>query len=250
MIITPPYFARMTSNAWPAVMLGLMLLIATQTFAAKNDHHNQDQNNDGWTTHFQVDKAELSHTGTNPYFILVPGQHWIYEDNNERLIITVLDETKMVDGVETRVVEERETENGKLIEISRNFFAISTRTNSVYYFGEEVEIYRNGRIVHDGSWLAGENNARFGMIMSGDPLIGSRYYQEIAPGVAMDRAEVLSVTQAVRTPAGHFPQCLGTEESSPLENGKSYKIYAPGIGLVVDNNLKLIRHGRSGKPST
>jgi Concanavalin A-like lectin/glucanases superfamily len=52
------------------------------------------------------------------------------------LTITVLNETKMVDGVETRVVEERETKGGKLKEVSRNYFAISKRTNDVFYFGE------------------------------------------------------------------------------------------------------------------
>ncbi len=64
------------------------------------------------------------------------------EDGKElQLIMTVLNETKIVDGVETRVVEERETEGGNLVEVSRNFFAICSPTNNAIYFGEEVDMH-------------------------------------------------------------------------------------------------------------
>ena len=55
------------------------------------------------------------------------------------------------------MVEERETEDGELVEVSRNFFAICEETNSVFYFGEEVDDDEDGEIVgHEGAWLAGE----------------------------------------------------------------------------------------------
>ncbi len=79
---------------------------------------------------------------------------------------------------------------------------------------------------------------------SGIPLIGSRYYQEIAPGVAMDRAETVSVTETVETPAGKFEKVLKSLESTPLESGKEYKLYAPGVGLIQDANLKLVKVGK------
>src|SRR5262249_19018368 len=149
----------------------------------------QNKFDGSWMTEFTVEKGELSATGRNPYFILEPGYQLLLEGGREQLTITVLDEVKVVDGVETRVVEERETKDGKLVEVSRNYFAISNRTNNVYYFGEEVDIYRNGKIVsHEGAWLAGEKGARFGLMMPGQVLLKSRYYQEIAPKVALDRA--------------------------------------------------------------
>ena len=94
-----------------------------------------------WTDTFAVEAGDLGPTGSNPYFILEPGHFRILRKGNEELTITVLDETKTVEGVVTRVIEEKETKDGKLVEISRNFFAISKRTNGVYYFGEEVDIY-------------------------------------------------------------------------------------------------------------
>ncbi len=201
--------------------------------------------NNSFTTEFGIDKEELSSIGRNPYFILEPGYQLIFEGGNERLVITILKETKMIDGIETRVLEERESKNGQLVEVSRNFFAISKRNNSVFYFGEEVEIYKNGKIVdHEGAWLSGEKGAKFGLIMPGQVLLGARHYQEIAPGAAMDRAEIVGLNETVQTPAGEFKNCLKVEETTPLEPGeKEYKYYAPGIGLIQDGSLKLVKYG-------
>jgi uncharacterized membrane protein YkoI len=193
-----------------------------------------------FTDTFRV--GEWTSTGRNPFFVLEPGYVLVLEGGDVRLTITVLDETKVVDGVETRVVEEREEKGGKLVEVSRNYFAIAKRTNDVFYFGEDIDIYEDGKVAsHEGAWLAGKEGARFGLMMPGTPLLGARYCQEIAPGVAMDRAEVKSLRETVETPAGKLEGCLRTDESSLLENGKESKDYAPGIGLVRDGKLRLAR---------
>jgi hypothetical protein len=157
----------------------------------------------------------------------------------------VLDETREVDGVETRVVEEREWRRDELIEVSRNFFAICPDTTDVYYFGEEVDDYRDGTIVgHGGAWMSGESDARAGLIMPGVPAIGMRYYQEVAPGVAMDRAEVVTLTETFETPAGTFYDVLMTQEGSALKpNEREFKRYALGIGLIQDQTLLLVEYG-------
>jgi hypothetical protein len=135
-----------------------------------------------------------------------------------------------------------------LVEVSRNYFAISKRTNSVFYFGEDVEVYKNGKVVsREGAWLSGVNGARFGLMMPGQPLLKARYYQEMAPEAAMDRAEIVSLDEVVQTPAGEFKHCLKTAESSPLEPGVTeYKCYAPGVGLIQDADLKLVTSGHAG----
>lgn len=148
--------------------------------------------------------------------------------------------------METRVVEERETKDGRLVEVSRNFFAISRRTNDVYYFGEEVDIYKKGKISkHDGAWVSGANGARLGLFMPGAPAVGARYYQEVAPGVAMDRAEIVGTSEVLRTPAGEFTGGLKVFETTPLEPwAREHKYYAPGIGLVQEGSLKLVKFGK------
>jgi hypothetical protein len=200
-----------------------------------------------WMSEFQVDKSDLSTTGRNPYFILEPGYSLVLEKGTERLRVTVLDETRMIDGVETRIVEERETRNDQLVEISRNYFSISRRTNDVYYFGEDVDIYEAGRIVsHEGAWQAGTNGARFGLMMPGSPVMGQKFYQEFAPKVAMDRAEVVSLNGKLKTPAGNFGRVLKIVETTPLEPGaREAKYYAAEVGLLQDGHLKLVKHGKS-----
>ena len=203
----------------------------------------------GWVDRFDVDKKAFVSVGANDYFRLEPGWVLVLEKAKERLVITVLDETKIVDGVETRIVEERESKGGQLVEISRNFFAFNTADRGVYYFGEEVDIYKNGKVVrHEGAWESGKNGARFGLMVPGRPQVGARFYQEVAPGVAMDRAKIVALDASLRTPAGEFKGCLEFVETTPLEPlARDTKIYAPGVGLVRDGSLLLVEYGRKEK---
>jgi hypothetical protein len=205
---------------------------------------------DAWIKNFPIEKQDLASTGRNPYFILEPGYYLSLRGGGIELTITVLNETKIVDGVETRVVEERDTKGGKLLEISKSYFAISRRTKDVFYFGEDVYIYKGGKLVSDeGAWLAGVKGAKFGLMIPGQPLLNARYYQEVAPGVALDRVEIVSLTEKVKTKAGEFTNCLKLKETTPLEPGVTdYKYYTPGIGMVQDGSLKLTAFGTGPKP--
>jgi hypothetical protein len=198
-----------------------------------------------WKDSFSVDKANLADTGRNMYFILEPGYCLQFTAGGTTLTITVLSETKTVDGVTTRVVEEREEKKGQLLEISRNFFAIDKTTLDVYYFGEEVDIYKKGKVVsHEGAWLAGVAGAKFGLMIPGNPRVGDKYYQELAPKIAMDRVEVVAMDVEMKTPAGTFQRCLRIKETSAVESGTSEKVYAPGVGLIRDDEFVLTRYGK------
>ena len=75
----------------------------------------------------------------------------------------MLDQTRQVHGVETRIIVEHETLGGQLIEVSSNYFAISKKTGDVFYVGEDVDMFKDGRVSsNEGSWHAGMNGARFG----------------------------------------------------------------------------------------
>ena len=209
---------------------------------------SKDQTTQGWMTTFDLENCDFVSSGENSYFILKPGYQVILggqEDREElELVMTVLNETKVVDGIETRVVEEKEAEGGNIVEVSRNYFAMCGPTNNAIYFGEDVDMYEDGEIVsHEGAWLAGENGSKPGMIMPGKAEVGLKYYQEFAPGVAEDRAEIISVNDTLDTPAGTFKQVLKTEETNALKPGeKEFKFYAPGIGLIQDEAIKLVNY--------
>jgi hypothetical protein len=202
-----------------------------------------------YTSSFRTEDCTFSATGSNPYFILEPNYRQVLVGNESEAAveqtITVLNETREVNGTQTRVVEERETEDGELLEISRNFFAICDETNSVFYFGEEVDDYENGAIVgHGGAWLAGEDNNKAGLIMPGTVLLGAKYYQEIAPDIAVDRAEIIEIDSELVVPTGSFDDVLVISESNLLEPGvEELKYYAPGVGILQDEDLKLVEYG-------
>jgi hypothetical protein len=203
---------------------------------------------DGWQDSFNLEDCKFSSTGSNNYFFLKPGYQLVLEGEEDgeqvQLTITVLNETKMVDGTETRIVEERQIEDGELVEVSKNYFAVCGPDNNIFYFGEAVDNYEDGKIInHDGAWLAGEDEARPGIIIPSQPKVGMKYYQEIAKGIAEDRAEILSLSETLDTPAGKFENVLKVEETTPLEPGvKEYKLHAPGVGLIQDGPLKLVKY--------
>jgi hypothetical protein len=98
-----------------------------------------------------------------------------------------------------------------------------------------------GEVVsHEGSWRAGQSDFRPGLMIPGLVLAGASYYQEIAPGIAMDRARIICTDTTVHTSAGVFDHCMVTEETSALEpDAREFKIYAPGVGIIKDGNLWL-----------
>jgi uncharacterized membrane protein YkoI len=203
-----------------------------------------------WTESFGQENCTFSSVGRNRFFSLEPGHQLVMESSSEKVVITVLEQTKKIGNVKTRVIEEREEKNGKLAEVSRNFFAICKDHGDVFYFGEEVDDYKDGKIIaHSGAWRADEANSKAGIIMPGTILLGARHYQEIAPN-AMDRAEIISDDVTMETPAGIFKNCIRVEETSGLDpDEKCYKTYAPGVGIIQDEDLLLTRYTKAKEQS-
>jgi len=194
----------------------------------------------GWRDTFDVHKSNLLPTGTNPYITMQPGRVLKLKHGKDTLTVTILRETQQIDGVTAGILEERETKNGKLVEVSRNFMATDRDTGDVYYLGEDVDNYKNGKVVnHESAWRAGVAGARLGLMIPAKPMVGQKFYQEIAPKVAMDRVEVVSIDETVKTPAGVFEHCVHLRETTPLERDVSHKYYAPGIGIIKDDEFEL-----------
>jgi len=217
--------------------------------AEAGEQEEAGEREEGYRRRFDLSSCDLRTTGKSRYAVLEPGYRLVLEGTEGgrkvRLWVTVLEDTAVVDGQATRVVEEREWHGGTLAEVSRNFEAMCPSTGDAYYFGETTDVYRDGKVVgHEGAWRAGRDGAHAGLLLPGRPEVGEGYYQEVAPGVAMDRARVVSTSETVDTPAGTFHGCLRTHETTPLEpNAGEDKYYAPGVGLLVDESLRLVRHG-------
>jgi hypothetical protein len=217
------------------VLTSLSFACAAERFPTTEDIGVCDPAAPGFTT-----------TIDNPYFPLPVGQRTVLEGEEffrDVLVrITVLDETVTVAGVQTRVVEEYEKESGRLVEISRNFFA-QAADGTVCYFGEEVDIYDDGGNVtsHAGAWRAdGERNIP-GIFMPPTLEVGQAFQQEIAPGVAEDQARVIALGEVVEVPAGRFRDTATLFDVNPLDGSSGEKVYAPGIGLIVDGPAEMTR---------
>lgn len=220
---------------------------------------------DGFTDQFPIAACDFQTLGGNAWLRLEPGRQLYL--NNQRcnddgacdelveLWITILPEVRVIKFFDhgkaryarTRVMQEYETVDGELEEVSRNYLASCVPMNDIYYFGEDVED-GDGNPLPD-AWLAGKSGARPGILLPDRAfLLGSRYYQEMAPN-AQDRSEHTSMGFAVDVPAGRFKDCVEITETTPLEPGhESPKTYCPNVGIVRDGDLELVKVRMNARP--
>jgi len=172
-----------------------------------------------------LDAADFVAGIDNPWLPLAPGNEWDYRETSGNgpttVTVTVLDETREVQGVAATVVQRDVVDQrGRVVDRSRAWFAQDVDGN-VWHVGEE------------GVWEAGVDGAEAGLAMPAEPRVGDGYRTEYAEGVAEDRAQVISLDGSASVPYGDLTELLETENSSPLEPGVvELRSYARGIGLV------------------
>ncbi|MBX6343274.1 MAG: hypothetical protein IRY97_12505 [Thermomicrobiaceae bacterium] len=190
-----------------------------------------------------INPADFVDRVDNPYFPLRPGTRYVYtgqeEGEAERDERVVTGETKVILGVRCVVVQDTVTVEGQLRERTLDWYA-QDRAGNVWYFGESVENYKNGKVVDtEGSWEAGVDGAKPGIIMKGQPNVNDAYREEYYPREAEDMAQVLSRDESLAVPYGRFERVVLIKEWSPLERGvEEHKYYAPNVGLIRDVMVK------------
>jgi hypothetical protein len=203
---------------------------------------------EGGGAHLQVgpahlDPANFVKTIDHPYLPLKPGTVWEYEavssDGEERIVVTVTDKTKVVDGVTATVVHDRvTTADGTLVEDTYDWFA-QDRQGNVWYVGEATKAYEGNKVSTEGSWQAGKNGARAGIAMKAEPKVGDAYYQEHDKGEAEDQGEVLATDESVTGPTGRYDDVVKTADSTALEPDiLEHKWYARGVGFVLEKYVR------------
>jgi hypothetical protein len=201
-----------------------------------------------------VDPAQFVDRIDNPYLPLLPGTRWVYEGGSgrrkERTVVTVLDDRRLVMGIRAVVVRDVVSLRDQLIEDTYDWFA-QDRAGNVWYLGEKVKNYRNGKLVDSrGSWEAGVDGALPGIVMPASPRVGDAYRQEYYPGEAEDMFEIIHVGRRAVVPAGNFSDVLVTKDWNPLEPKViEQKSYARGVGMISERKVagdtgraELVRH--------
>ena len=184
----------------------------------------------------------------NKYFSFKPGAIMIYNGTDEegkpdRDVITVTNDTKEIQGIPTRAVNDTEWVNGKLVETTNDWYAQDDKGN-VWYMGEDTTDFTNKKNPHEGSWESGVKGAKGGILMLAEPKVGITYDQEFAKGVAEDKATVLSLNASVSVPYGNFSNVIKTKEFSALEpDVVENKYYAANVGDIKEKTLKGSKEG-------
>jgi hypothetical protein len=194
----------------------------------------------GAAYHPRIQRSSFNAEVTNPRFPLRPGTTMLYagrKDGHAAVdAVTVSRRTKVVDGVSTRIVEDRLLLDGRLVERTSDYYA-QDRCGNVWYFGEDTaELDRRGRVVDtSGSFAAGIDGAEPGVVMPASPEVGRRFRQEWYAGEAEDTFVVRQLRVRVTVPYGTFRHGLRTAESTALEPGvRDRKVYVRGVGEVLE----------------
>jgi hypothetical protein len=194
--------------------------------------------------HPHIDPASFTTTVDNPWFPLVPGTTREYRGTDggkpSHTVVTVLERTERIVGVDTVVVRDQVFLEGKLRESTLDYFAQDDH-GTVWYFGEDThELDVHGKVTTgEGTWRAGRNGGQPGIVMQAMPVVGKHLRQEYLKGHAEDRYQVVKVSTPIVVPYGSFKAALLTDEWTPLEPGvREQKYYARGIGLVSEQVVK------------
>jgi hypothetical protein len=186
-----------------------------------------------------LDPADFSLQIDNPYFPLVPGDRYVYRETEEgeklRVAVGVSSRTKRIaNGITARIVHDRVTERGRVIEDTFDWYAEDSAGN-IWYLGEDTAEFEDGEIrTREGSFEAGVDGALAGVVMPADPRPGTTYRQEHYAGHAEDNGEILRVGEIVETPLGQYEGAVVTRDTIATEpDVLEYKFYVPDLGPVL-----------------
>lgn len=183
----------------------------------------------------EIDPTMFSSTVDNQYFPLVPGTVFEYDvlETTETVTVTVTDQLETVMGIPCVVVHDVAKVEGEIVEDTFDWYAQDAEGN-VWYFGEDTTAFDGGQTSKEGSWTAGVDGAKPGIVALANPQVGDSYRQEFLEGEAEDEAEVLDLDASITVPFGSFTGCLKTKDFTRLEPDVfEHKYYCPGVGQVA-----------------
>jgi hypothetical protein len=223
-------------RAVAAAGIGLLVVAACDTGGSAPRNPAPYAEGDTYAPAF--DPANFNDPQPNQWFPLEPGTRTVFEGGDERVEVTVTDQTREIAGVTATVVTDQVFVDGELAEDTTDWYATDNAGN-VWYLGEQTAEYENGKVTTTaGSWEAGVDGAQPGIAMLADPQVGDVYRQEYDAGNAEDVGQVFALDESVSVPAGSYEDVVVTEDWTPLEpDVRERKWYAPGVGVVYEETI-------------
>ena len=215
------------------VLLALPLVVAACGKSGSSQEHEN----------FNADSFENPTSIDNTWLPLKPGTQFVYvgsttDDNgnqiHRRLVVTVTDLTKMIDGVRSVVSWDLDYNGDEMVEAELAFYA-QDKNGTVWRMGEHPEEYKDGKYVDSPTWISGIKDAIAGIEMQGSPKMGMpSYSQGWGPEVDFtDRGVVSEMGQKVCVRLDCYENVLVIKETSKSEpDAFQLKYFAPGVGNV------------------
>jgi hypothetical protein len=219
--------------------VGLTCGVAVACYVAAESYVSVEPDEEAaqWAAISEVNRMNLTTVGKNAYFNLEPGYRLRYTNGSATRTMTVRRKTKLVDGVETRLVEEQEEKDGQRTRVVWKYYAIDKATSDLYCFGVHVQYYDNGKRISCRGWRSGVHGAVFTLAIPAAPEPGDR----LVRGHAKRVYAVIDTDGEVVAPAGTFTNCLRIRAKETDEKGATEKLFAPGVGLVKDERFTLAK---------
>jgi hypothetical protein len=153
--------------------------------------------------------------------------------------VHVTGRTRVIEGITATTVTDVSTHRGRVLERTTDWYAQDKR-GTVWYLGERTAAFPgHGKVDRSGSWLAGRHDAEPGIIMTAHPRVPQAYRQEYLKGAAEDTAWTVIRGGTLASRAGTFRHILVSLEFTRLEPVViDQKIYAPGIGIVLERAVR------------
>ena len=189
-----------------------------------------------------IDPTNFVTTIDNPYFPLAPGTTRIYvaqiADGVLKNVVAATHNTVVIQGVTCVEVHDVVFTNGEVTEDTLDWFA-QDKEGNVWYFGENTRKVAGGLTVSvEGTFTAGINGDKAGIIMETHPAIGDYFRQEFVLGQGEDVENVIGLNESVTVPYGSFNHCVKVQETTALEPDTIvHDFYAPGIGPVLSIDM-------------
>jgi hypothetical protein len=187
------------------------------------------------TAQFDPKSFDNPATGRNKWMPLTPGTQIVklggvnkgHRRLSHRVVTTVTDVTKEIDGVRAVAVLDQDFDGGEIGEQAIDYLA-EDKDGNIWTLGSYTEAYEGGQYVNaNDAWLTGTDGANAGLLMPANPTTKTPpWVIEDLPGQGVHRAKVAKIGVKNCVPFKCYKNVLVVQE------GGEYKYYAFGVGSI------------------
>jgi hypothetical protein len=190
-------------------------------------------------------------TAANKWLPLKPGTQWVrvgttlvgHRPVPHRVVSTVTNVVKRIDGVSAVAVLDQDTDAGQITQQSLDWLA-QDKHGSVWSVGSYTEEYEGGRFsITREPWLGGMKGAKPGILMPANPTTRTPPWTIAQPpGADPDAAQAVQTGQRQCVSFNCFNDVLVVREGKASALDNELKYYAPGVGQILNAPKRFSHH--------